>query len=69
MYNKHYTEMSVEPWEIMKQDFTLEEWRGFLKGNCLKYLLRIGHKNQDKQDAAKLLAYAIQLNNTYTEEK
>lgn len=67
MHNEHYTELKIEPWEIMKSDFTLEEWRGFLKGNCQKYLLRIGHKNQDEWDADKLVVYALELQKTYKE--
>lgn len=65
-HNKHYTEIKIEPWEIMRNNFTLEEWRGFLKGNCQKYLSRIGHKNQDSADVDKLVVYALELQKTYT---
>lgn len=40
----HYKNAVVEPIEIMRQMFTKEEYRGFLKGNILKYRMRLGNK-------------------------
>lgn len=34
----------IEPIKIMQQMFTIEEYRGFLKGNILKYRMRLGNK-------------------------
>lgn len=65
-HNEHYKKLKIEPWEIMQADFTLEEWRGFLKGNLLKYTMR--GKNQDAEDADKIVAYALELQKTYKED-
>lgn len=57
--NKQYTTLDIEPWDIMKADFTREEFIGFLKGNILKYLLR--KKGSDLQDFEKIEHYAKKL--------
>lgn len=40
----HYKNAVIEPIKIMQQMFTIEEYRGFLKGNILKYRMRLGNK-------------------------
>lgn len=35
--------------EIWKQKLTVEEYRGLMKGNILKYILRAGKKNKQKE--------------------
>lgn len=62
-FNKHYTDLKIEPWEVMKATFTEEEWRGFLKGNIIKYVMR--NKGQDEMDATKIVDYAQELVKTY----
>lgn len=57
--NKQYTCLPIEPWDIMEKDFTREEFIGFLKGNCIKYLLR--KKGSDLQDFEKVEHYAKKL--------
>lgn len=54
--SKQYTQLEIEPWDIMQADFTREEFIGFLKGNILKYLLR--KKGSDLQDFEKIEHYA-----------
>lgn len=65
-HNEHYKRLKIEPWDIMKADLTIEEWRGFVKGNIVKYTLR--GKNQDRDDADKIVAYALELQKTYKED-
>lgn len=57
--NKQYTTLDIEPWDIMKADFTKEEFIGFLKGNIIKYCLR--KKGSDLQDFEKIEHYAKKL--------
>lgn len=57
--SKQYTCLGIEPWQIMKKDFTKEEFIGFLKGNIIKYVLR--RKGTDLQDAEKIEHYARKL--------
>ena len=37
---KHYQEMAIEPWSVMAVCLSPDEFRGFLKGNVIKYALR-----------------------------
>lgn len=63
-HNDHYKEMLVEPFELMKAILTPEEFRGFLKGNAIKYAMRAGHKGtaEDAEaDADKFLFYSSAL--------
>lgn len=57
--NKQYTQLGIEPWDIMQSDFTREEFIGFLKGNIIKYCLR--KKGSDLQDFEKIEHYARKL--------
>ena len=56
----HYKDMAVQPWAVMEAVLTPEEFRGFLKGNFIKYAMRQGHKDSD--DAGKALHYMQKLN-------
>jgi hypothetical protein len=40
----HYMNMGVQPWKSMESWMTPEEFRGFLKGNAIKYLARSNAK-------------------------
>ena len=40
----HYTESVIECIEAIEAQLTTEEYRGYLKGNCVKYLWRERHK-------------------------
>ena len=57
--SEHYSTLEIEPFEIIEKDFTLEEQRGYYKGNILKYTLR--DKKQNKEDAVKIQVYAEKL--------
>lgn len=57
-HDAHYKALEIEPWEIMKADFTKEELKGFFKGNILKYLLR---NKEGVKDVDKLINYAQEL--------
>ena len=57
--NKHYEILAIEPWDIMKANFTTEEFVAYLKGNIIKYTLR--SKGQDLSDAEKIKHYAEKL--------
>jgi len=40
----HYKNMGVQPWKAMESWMSPEEFRGFLKGNSIKYLARCNSK-------------------------
>ena len=55
----HYKDMAVQPWHVMESILTPEEFRGFLKGNIIKYAMRQGRKGED--DADKCIHYQRKL--------
>lgn len=64
MHAKHYRETVVEPILVMQALFSHDEFIGFLKGNILKYRLRMGHKGTEedmKADYDKLCVYEMWL--------
>lgn len=67
-HQKHYTNNGVQPIDIMRMDFTTDEYIGFLKGNVLKYLLRYDKKDGLK-DLKKAKVYLDWLIECYEESK
>lgn len=54
MHAEHYRETVVEPILVMQDFFSHDELMGFLKGNILKYRLRVGHKGTNEEMQADL---------------
>ena len=48
----------MEVIDIIEEALTPEEFRGYLKGNDLKYIYREPHKGNSEQDVAKSIWYA-----------
>ena len=63
----HYKDMAVQPWAVMEAVLTPEEFRGFLKGNIIKYAMRQGRKGED--DADKALHYQAKLHQFNTKHR
>jgi hypothetical protein len=55
----HYKDMGVQPWTVMEEMLTREEFIGYLKGNLIKYGMRQGKK--DSPDAEKWHHYNMKL--------
>ncbi len=56
----HYHALAVQPWDAMRSWLTPEEFRGFLKGNAIKYLAR-EHAKGGPQDMEKAAHYLEKL--------
>lgn len=56
--SSHYQVGTKQPIEIMQEVMTQEEFQGFLRGNVIKYSLRLGHKDAAVKEAAKIEQYA-----------
>ena len=56
----HYKSLAVEPWDAMQAWMTPEEFRGFLKGNAIKYLARTKGPN-DLQKAHHYMEKLIEV--------
>ena len=53
----HYTQGGIECIDAIKAMLTPEEFRGYLKGNAMKYQWRERHKGNSQQDLAKAAWY------------
>lgn len=58
---KHYKSGDIEPIQYLKDKLTVEEYKGFLKGNMIKYISRATMKGSEKEDYIKALWFAEQL--------
>ena len=58
---EHYTVGGIETIDILKAKLTAEEFKGFLKGNVIKYLCRANHKGKATQDIEKAQWYTNKL--------
>ena len=57
----HYNTGKVECIEAIKASMSAEEFKGYLKGNTLKYLWRYNYKGKPKQDLEKAQWYLNKL--------
>lgn len=57
----HYKNQGIEPIDLMRENFSTEEFAGFLQGNVLKYMLRYKDKNgvEDLKKAKTYLTWLI----------
>lgn len=53
----HYNSLGVQPIEVMEDTLTHEEFKGFLKGNMIKYAMRAGKKDPTEKDVNKYNQY------------
>jgi len=53
----HYTQGGIECIEAIKAALTPEEFRGYCKGNAIKYVWRCEHKGKREEDLAKARWY------------
>lgn len=63
----HYKKMGVEPWNVI-DTWPLEQRIGFYRGNALKYLMRMGTKDEQAQEIAKAQHYVEKLLETLKEQ-
>ena len=55
-YDKHYQSL-YQPIEFMQENLTHVEFIGFLKGNIIKYVGRLGRKDEPSKEVAKIKRY------------
>lgn len=56
----HYKTMGVEPWDVV-DTWPIEQQIGYHRGNGMKYLMRLGNKDEALQEAQKALHYIQKL--------
>jgi hypothetical protein len=53
----HYKNGGIEAIDFIEAKLTPEEFAGYCRGNMLKYLSRLGHKDKAAQEMAKAVWY------------
>jgi len=48
----HYKEMGVQPWDVV-DTWPRDQQIGYYRGGALKYLMRMGAKDENAQEIAK----------------
>lgn len=43
--SKHYTDLSIQPWQAMQSWMSPEQFEGYLRGNVIKYIARYPAKD------------------------
>lgn len=65
----HYVIQHVQPWDAMKEWLTDEEFKGYLRGNIIKYIARANYKHEsplsDYQKAAHYIEKLIEVETKY----
>jgi len=61
----HYTDGGIEAIEAIEAQLTAEEFRGYLRGNCAKYLWRCNLKGNPTENLLKCEWYLKRLIETY----
>ena len=62
---KHYTSGGIECIEAIKASMSIEGYRGYCKGNAIKYLWRYEHKGNSLEDLRKAQWYLNENITTY----
>jgi aminoglycoside phosphotransferase family enzyme len=57
----HYTSGNIECIDAIEASMTLEAFKGYLKGNCTKYLYRYEKKQNQSEDLKKCRWYLEKL--------
>lgn len=56
----HYLDMGVQPWDVVAT-WPAEQQIGFFRGNAVKYLMRMGTKDEQLQEVRKAQHYVQKL--------
>lgn len=67
--NQHYKDCLIEPFYLMADLLTVEEFIGFIKGNTIKYAMRAPFKGQSEKDLEKYKYYSSLLQYVLTLQK
>ena len=63
----HYKDMSIQPWDVV-DTWPLEQRIGYYRGCALKYILRMGAKDERAQEIRKAEHYCKKLAETLEKE-
>jgi hypothetical protein len=64
---EHYKKLDVSPWDVI-DSFPLEQRIGAYRGNAVKYILRMGHKDNSLLEVKKAIHYLEKLRDVLEEQ-
>jgi hypothetical protein len=64
----HYKNMGVEPWDVV-DTWPTEQRIGYYRGGALKYIMRMGAKDEEPQEIAKGKHYLEKLLEVLNEQQ
>ena len=64
---EHYMKMDIEPWNVI-DTWPIEQRIGFYRGNALKYIMRMGSKDEAAQEIDKAGHYIEKLSEVLEEK-
>jgi len=56
----HYKNLKVQPWDVV-DTWPIEQQIGYYRGGALKYIMRMGNKDESIQEVGKGLHYLEKL--------
>ena len=56
----HYLNMGVQVWDVV-ETWPIEQQIGYFRGGALKYIMRLGNKDEQLQEAKKAMHYCEKL--------
>jgi hypothetical protein len=56
----HYKKMGIQTWDVV-DTWPIDQRIGYYRGNALKYVMRIGAKDEEIQEAGKAVHYLEKL--------
>ena len=65
---KHYKELPIEPWDVV-DTWPLEQRIGYYRGNAMKYVMRMGSKDEVLIEVGKVIHYLEKLSEVLREGK
>jgi len=65
---KHYNSGNIECIDAIEESMSSHAFKGYLKGNCMKYLWRYDYKGKQVEDLQKAGWYLRRLTDMVTEE-
>lgn len=65
---EHYNTGSIECIEAIEESMSSVAFKGYLKGNCMKYLWRYDYKGKQVEDLQKTMWYLAMLTDIVTKE-
>jgi len=64
----HYKKMGVQTWDVVGT-WPIEQQIGYYRGNALKYIMRMGAKDQSEQEIGKGIHYLEKLLEVFKESR